>query len=151
MGSTVHRVRHDRATSLSLSLVKMSTAIKVYNNQVETIRCDKEDKHEIIKQVSVMQGYWIHGFSLDPSNLDWNSKWRIWIPELWISHSGLMLKCLGGQPHPCYTEFTPSSLCPYLPAAQFIPLQGTYSAKVSGALLHDWLSVLEIGIPSSFF
>ena len=72
MGS--QRVRHDRATSLSLSLVKMSTAIKVYTNQVETIRCDKEDKHEEIKQVSVMQGYWIHWFSLHPSNLDWNSK-----------------------------------------------------------------------------
>ena len=72
MGS--QRVRHDRATSLSLSLVKMSIAIKVYTNQVETIRCDKEDKHEVIKQVSVMQGYWIHWFSLHPSNLDWNSK-----------------------------------------------------------------------------
>ena len=72
MGS--RRVRHDRATSLSLSLVKMSTAVKVYTNQVETIRCDKEDKHEVIKQVSVMQGYWIHWFSLHPSNLDWNSK-----------------------------------------------------------------------------
>ena len=55
----------------------MSIAVKVYGNQVETIRCDKEDKHEIIKQVSFMQGYWIHWFSPDHSNLDWNSKWRM--------------------------------------------------------------------------
>ena len=55
-----------------------------------------------------------------------------------------MLKCPGGQSHPCYTEFAPSPLRHYLPAAQFTPLQGTYSLKVSGALLHKWLSVWEI-------
>ena len=75
---------------------------------------------------------------------------NVWF-ELWISRSGLKLTCPGGQPHPCYTEFAPSPLCPYLPAAQFIPLQGTYSVKVSGALLYNWLSVLEIGILSFFF